>query len=234
MVVLGDFLEISIETPDILASIEFYTRLGFRQASVNDVWTHPYAVLTDGRVYLGLHQRALPSPALTFVQPNLRRQLTEFEALGIQFEFRELGEDQFNAAGFYAPYHQMVTLLEVRTFSPVTAPVSGILCGYFEEYRLPVPELHTSRRFWEQLGLISSELAGARARSVQLATGGLNLGLWGTNERVQPQLIFLHDRLEETARQLEQRGIAVQREESDELLLTAPEGTQLLIVRDDS
>ncbi|MGH8281208.1 MAG: hypothetical protein ACRERZ_03345 [Gammaproteobacteria bacterium] len=231
---LGDFLEISIETPDILASIEFYTRLGFKQASVNDVWAHPYAVLTDGRVYLGLHQYALSSPALCFVQPDLRRQLSEFEALGIQFEFRELGEDQFNAAGFYAPDHQMVTLLEARTFSPVTAQVSGTLCGYFEEYRLPVRELQTSRRFWEQLGLINTEPAGAQARSVQLATGGLNLGLWDRKERAQPQLIFLHTQPKETAQQLEQHGIVVQRAKSDELLLTTPEGTQLLIVRGDS
>ncbi|MGH8397604.1 MAG: VOC family protein [Gammaproteobacteria bacterium] len=231
---LGDFLEISIATPDILASIDFYTRLGFKQASANDVWTHPYAVLTDGRVCLGLHQDTLPSPALAFVQPDLRRQLPEFEALGVQFEFRKLGEDQFNAAGFYAPDHQMITLVEARTFSPVTAQVSDSLCGYFEEYRLPASELQTSRCFWEQLGLISTEPADTQKHVVRLATGGLNLGLWDTNERAQPQLVFLHARPEDTARQLEQRGIVVQHTKSNELLLTAPEGTQLLIVKDDS
>ncbi len=231
---LGDFLEISIETPDILASIEFYTRLGFKQASVNDIWSYPYAVLTDGRVYLGLHQYALSSPALTFVQPDLRRQLPEFEALGIQFEFRKLGEDQFNEAGFYAPEHQMVALLEARTFSPVIARTGETLCGYFEEYRLPVRELQTSRRYWEQLGFISTDPADTPLRAVRLATGGLNLGLWNADGQSWPLLVFLRARLEETAQQLEQHGIAVRHAENAGLLLTAPEGTHLLIIPDGS
>jgi len=43
---LGRFHEISIETPDIRASVEFYERLGFTQANTTDTWTHPYGVLT--------------------------------------------------------------------------------------------------------------------------------------------------------------------------------------------
>ncbi|MGA9853118.1 MAG: hypothetical protein WBR15_09325 [Gammaproteobacteria bacterium] len=228
---LGEFLEIGITTTDILASLDFYTRLGFRQALVNDVWDHPYSVFTDGHLYLGLHQRVFSSPSLNFVQPHLSRQLPQFEALGIQFEFCNLGEDRFNEASFYAPDHQVVTLLEARTFSPVSARGSASLCGYFEEYRLVVRNIQNSRRFWEQLGLIGIDPAQAETHSVRLATGGLNLGLWDTSGKVSPQLVFLHAQPEETAQQLEQRGIAVHRSESHGLLLTAPESTQLLIVQ---
>ena len=58
---LGQFHEISVETTDIRASVEFYERLGFSQATTTDTWSHPYGVLTDGRVFLGLHQRRFAS-----------------------------------------------------------------------------------------------------------------------------------------------------------------------------
>ena len=45
---LGRFLEFSVETPDIPASLEFYGKIGFSQAKVGDAWDHPYAVVTDG------------------------------------------------------------------------------------------------------------------------------------------------------------------------------------------
>ena len=59
---LGRFHEISIATADIRASVEFYESLGFTQAPTTDTWAHPYGVLTDGRLFIGLHQRAGPLP----------------------------------------------------------------------------------------------------------------------------------------------------------------------------
>jgi len=228
---LGNFLEISIQTADILASLDFYMRLGFERAPVNDVWTHPYAVLTDGHVYLGLHQYAFPSPSLTFVQPDLRRQVAEFEALGIHFEFRKLGDDSFNEAGFYDPDRQMITLLEARTCSPMNARVTGAVCGYFDEYRLPVRNLPASCRFWEQLGLIRVDAGNALSAAARFSTGGLNLCLMESALPGQPQLIFVHPQPERLVEQLEQRGVSIQRAaaEGAGLLLKSSEGTQLMI-----
>jgi hypothetical protein len=62
---LGKFLEVSVYAPDIPASLEFYESLGFVQASTGETWSHPYAVITDGRLCIGLHQgqlRRRPSP----------------------------------------------------------------------------------------------------------------------------------------------------------------------------
>ncbi|MDE2090879.1 MAG: hypothetical protein KGJ08_03125 [Gammaproteobacteria bacterium] len=234
---LGNFLEISIQTPDILASLDFYTRLGFERAPVNDVWSHPYAVLTDGHVYLGLHQYVFPSPSLTFVQPDLRRQLPDFEALGIQFEFCKLGDDQFNEAGFYDPDRQMVTLLEARSCSPLNSRITGCLCGYFDEYRVNVRDSQASCRFWEKLGLINTGLDATPTQTVRLATGGLNLGLQESTAPSQPQITFTHAQPEDLAERLLQRNIMVAPAVSPRAVgisLAAPEGTQLLIVGNDS
>ena len=100
---LGVFHEISIRTDDILASVEFYESLGFRQCVAGDTWPHPYGVLTDGRIFLGLHQYRFPSPAITFVRQDIARHVPEFTALGIELAFAKTGDDSFNEIGFLDP-----------------------------------------------------------------------------------------------------------------------------------
>ena len=88
---LGRFLEFSIATPDIRASLDFYGKLGFTQAQVGEAWTHPYAVVTDGRICLGLHQEFIPAPAVTFVKPDLLRHLVRSNGLGCNSNFAVSG-----------------------------------------------------------------------------------------------------------------------------------------------
>ena len=64
---IGTFLELSVPTDDIQASLEFYQRLGFTELTVNDIRTHYYAVVTDGRIAIGLHAGGFDEPALSFV-----------------------------------------------------------------------------------------------------------------------------------------------------------------------
>ena len=73
---IGRFLEISVQAPQVLESLAFYERLGFTQVTTGEAWSYPYAVVTDGRLAIGLHQHELPqSPLLAFVLPDLARQL---------------------------------------------------------------------------------------------------------------------------------------------------------------
>jgi hypothetical protein len=99
--VLGRFLEWSIPTPDIRASMDFYARLGFSETEVGEAWSHPYAVMTDGRLCLGLHQQADFPSSLTFVKPDLLAHLGQLDALGLEFEIRRLGNDVFNEVGWH-------------------------------------------------------------------------------------------------------------------------------------
>src|SRR5687767_5902516 len=115
---LGRFHEISIATNDIRASVEFYERLGFEHAATNDTWTHPYGVLTDGRLFVGLHEYSFPSPSITFVKPGIAQHAQQIAALGIELAFAKTAEDVFNEIGFTDPAGQMVTVLEARTYSP--------------------------------------------------------------------------------------------------------------------
>ena len=233
---LGRFLEVSIHAPDILESLGFYERLGFTQASVGETWKHPYAVVTDGRLFIGLHQYEFPSPSLTYVQPDLMRHLERLEALGIEFAFRRVGDTVFNEAGFTDPNGQMITLLEARTYSPPErrAHESSKL-GWFEEYALPVRDLRASEDFWERLGFVPAEEGEEPFPHIGLTSDSLNVALMRSREIDKPVLVFADEDMPDRIARLAESGTVFSRDLPKMLdpgryaLLEAPEGTLLLL-----
>ncbi len=235
---LGRFLEVSIRTPDIQASLAFYESLGFQQAPVGEIWQHPYAVVTDGRLCLGLHQYAFHSPSLTFVQPELAWSLRPLRRLGIEFAFERLGDEVFNEAGFLDPLGQMVTLLEARTFSPpALESCRGSICGYFSEFAQPAREFEPARQFWEALGFIALDEEALPFPRQTLTSDHLNLGLYRSRAVRQPMLSFEDEAMPERLAQLRADGHTLTDEmpesldERENAVLVAPEGTRLLLMR---
>jgi len=112
----------------------------------------------DGRrIHLGLHQAEIPAPSMTFVKPDLLKQLDTLESLGAEFEFRRLGNDVFNEVGWTDPSGQLIRLIEARTFSPSKRRVTETShCGYFLEIALPAPDRERSKAYWEQFGFVAS------------------------------------------------------------------------------
>jgi catechol 2,3-dioxygenase-like lactoylglutathione lyase family enzyme len=219
---LGRFLEISVYTPDIQASLEFYESLGFVQASVGEAWPHPYAVVTDGRLFLGLHGAPMRSPAITFVLPELAR-----------------GIDVFNRATFTDPTGMCVNVLEARTFSP-PADVRPTTCGYFVEFGVPVRDTAVGRAFWESLGFVAMEEETQPFARVPLTSDRLNLGLYRTRAFREPLLAFEDPDMRERLTRLRERGFELLDEmpdsmdESTNAVLRAPEGTRLLLMQSES
>ena len=234
---LGGFLEIGLHTPAIQESLEFYESLGFVQAPVGEAWPHPYAVVTDGRLFLGLHGAPTPSPALTFVLPQLARGIGQLAELGIQFEQQQLGDDVFNQAVFRDPSGLWIKLLEARTFSPPQLEAPATTCGYFSELGIPVREPDAARDFWEPLGFVALDEELQPFARTPLTSDRLNLALYRTRAFRAPLLTFEdHDMRERIAR-LRERGLKVTDEMPDSLddtknaVLIAPEGTRLLLMQ---
>lgn len=239
---LGIFHEISIRTEDIRASVEFYESLGFRQCVTGDTWPHPYGVLTDGRIFLGLHQYRFPSPSITCVRSDIARHIPQFEALGIELAFAKTGDDCFNEIGFRDPAGQMVTILEARTYSPPAADAplgSDSRCGWFAEFSIPTVDFAASAAFWERLGYVAHTETDSPYLSQALIHDKLTLALHRPRTCEQPMLVFRDpDML---------RRIAALRAEEfvfdpelprglnalSNALLRSPEGTPLLLVQED-
>ena len=238
---LGRFHEISLETADIRESVEFYERLGFTQAETNDTWTHPYGVLTDGRLHIGLHQRRFASPALTFVHAGIARYAAELEARGITLHLRNTGDDVFNEVGFRDPTGHSVLVLEARTYSPsARGPEELSLCGYFTEYSVPAADFEAARDFWEPLGFVATEEPDAPYAHLPLTSDHLDLAFHRPRTLDRPMLVFRDPGMRERLVRVRELGV----KESGELprglpsaanaLIEAPEGTALLLLEGES
>ena len=219
---LGRFLELSVWSRDIAASVAFWESLGLAHGRVGDTWGHHYAVLSDGRLVLGLHAYEFASPSVTWVRPELADMLPAMRALGIEFDFAKTGEQEFNEAGFRDPDGQVVTLLEARTWSrDIEDSWPDTLLGHFREYRYPSGDPQATVAFWERLGLVADE---TRSGPVAVA-GGLTIA--PRQAAGGPELVFEHPDLATARDTLAARGLPVETGAEGVLLLRAPDGLLL-------
>ena len=100
---VGQFLELSIAAQPLAASFEFYRALGFTSLPVSDSLPHPYLVLFDGTVAIGLHEREQDGTSLTFVRPRLRDYVRALRRLDIDLTYAHLADNEFNHVGFADP-----------------------------------------------------------------------------------------------------------------------------------
>jgi catechol 2,3-dioxygenase-like lactoylglutathione lyase family enzyme len=234
----GRFLEIGIATADIRASVEFYERLGFTQAQTGDTWSHPYGVLTDGRVYIGLHQSRLDSPALTFVCPGVAGHLAALEHLGVELDTIHVGGEVFNELAFRDPAGQPVRMLEARTYSPADRPAGETSrCGEFVGVSLPAADCGQVGRFWQALGWVAAEEAAEPYPHLPLRCADLDIALHGPRFFPEPLLVFRDAGMGERIAALRASAVAPVHSPPRGLdakanaVLTAPEGTTLLLIR---
>ena len=237
----GTFHELSIAVDDVRAAVEFYERLGFTQATTADTFAHPYGVLSDGRLCIGLHQRPGPSPVLTFVRPGIAASLGAFAAAGIELTRCQTGEEVFNEIAFEDPFGHAVAVLEARTYSPLArAATETSLCGDFAEVSLPAPDFAVAQQFWEPLGFVAAEQAEQPYPRLSLTSDHVDLAFHPRAVSAQPMLVFRGADMRSRLERLQELGIvlatppaAVQASGAG-ALVTAPGGTPLLLLEGDA
>jgi catechol 2,3-dioxygenase-like lactoylglutathione lyase family enzyme len=233
---LGRFLEVSLAATDVAESLAFYESLGFVQASVGEAWPHPYAVVTDGRLSLGLHGADFASPLPTWVAPSLRTRLAALAGLGVTIDDTRLDDVSLHQALLRDPSGQPLRLLEARTFSPpALSPAHSSALGYFEEYALATLDLVAASAFWESLGFVAFEPVREPFARAVATSRDLNIGLYAIDLQA-PVLVFTDAAMPERIARLRDQGHRFAQRMPRELLasgaalLEAPEGTQLLLL----
>lgn len=235
---LGRFLELSIAATDVAEALEFYESLGFAQAHVGEAWKHPYAVVTDGRVYLGLHGIELEAPLLTFVTPDLRTRLEELADLGVEVDHARLDDVSLNEAQFRDPAGLHVRLVEARTFSPpALEPSFESALGYFEQYVVGATDLVSIGQFWERLGFVAfqDEPAAQAAGRLVASHRDINLAFYDL-DLATPMLCFSAPDMAQRIAGLRERGFGfagrVPRDfhARGAAALLGPDGQQILLL----
>lgn len=233
----GRFLELGCATRDISASVQFYEQLGFKQLITGDAYSHCYGVLSDGRLQLGLHECAMPTPALTFVLPELARAQPHLANAHAAIEQAQLGEERLNQLRLRDPAGHAVLLLEARTFSPAPPTATQTLCGHFLHLSLPQSDFEVARSFWESAGFIAwSEQAQPYAH-VPLTSDALDLAFHRHHTFAGSLLVFECADLPQQLQRLRELNISISTQLPRGLdrrraaLLETPEGNSLLMVQ---
>lgn len=232
---LGRFLEISLHSHDILASLDFYRGLGFRELLTSDAHPHPYAVTSDGRACIGLHERASDVPVISFVVPELAAAVADGAPAGLEPIYTRLGDDDFHEAAFVDGDGHVLTFVEARTFSP---PAFGSddtsLLGYFEGILLPCGDPVAAAERWEGLGFVALNDPETSADSALLTSDALNVHLHRRARMREPALLFSGPDFEARIALLKQRGVAFEQEIPDfhGARLRTPEGLVICLLKE--
>jgi catechol 2,3-dioxygenase-like lactoylglutathione lyase family enzyme len=238
--VFGRFLEVSLNTDDIAASVQFYERLGFTQLTTGDTWTHPYGVLSDGRLCIGLHQRRGSSPLLSFVRPELAGHLPALRAAGFEPHYTRFGDSDFHELQLHDPTGQGIALLEARTFSPARHAQASSLCGWFSSYSMPAIDTEAAQAFWEHAGFVALELPDEPLMQLALTSDTLTLTLHRPRVLESPLLVFTDPQMSGRIARLADMDIQGSGDlprgldRQSNALLESPEGTQLLLLQAES
>jgi hypothetical protein len=198
-------------------------------------------VLTDGRIYLGLHQMPFDSPALSFVHPGVARYAAQLAAHGVELSYQRTAEHEFHNVGLKDPAGQMLVLLEARTYSPlVRGPQRTPLCGYFEEFSIPSTDFAQSQAFWEPLGFVATAATEHPYPRLPLTSDHLDLAFHVPRMLQQPMLVFREHGMGERLAHLRALDGGAWLPPPNALdaqvngLLRSPEGTALLFLEEDS
>ena len=233
---LGHFLEFSVRTPDILDSLGYYKMLGFAELEIGEVWSHKYAVISDGVLSIGLHDLDFSAPTISFVQQDLAKRVRSMTDHGFNFSFMQLDEGAFNELGLTDRDGHNVTMLEARTFNAGDEDDNDSFCGTWFELTLPVRDAVHSARFWASVAPKLLRMREEPTTHMRFDAGGVALGLSESIALNSPSLCFRCPDKEKLLAMIEKHGLPHEKFPGFEgafVALKAPEGTMLYAFDED-
>src|SRR5215216_6218310 len=153
---LADITAITIATPDLETSLQFYQQLGFHEL-MRDTLPFPWIQITDGALLIMLRKDKDPYIALTYYPKSVDAIIPELEALGISFISRPGKNDMIKRYIMQSPDGMNISLVEIPLGfqQPAGPTMLGMqqqdyfnpekyvnkICGMFGELAHPVKDL---------------------------------------------------------------------------------------------
>jgi len=245
---LGNVSALTIATPDLETSLQYYQKLGFRELMRMD-FPFPWIQITDDALLIMLRKSDDPYLALTYYSAEVEKIAGELENKGIQFiskpkdadmikRFLFQSPDGLNISlvgipdGFSKPAGKtMLTMEQSDYFKPET--YTNKIAGMFGELAHPVADLNVSISFWEKIGFKPiSKFASPYPWSI-ISDGLSIVGLHQSNHFSYPAITFFASDMKEKIENLKQQGLENFKEMGghSNIVLTTPEQQHIFLFK---
>ena len=235
------FLEYSVPCDNVLETLGFFQELGFTALPTNDIWNYPYAVITDGRCFLGLHEKnyfeqLTNQPRMSFVHEEIKLVTDFLRDNSFSILKSSISEDEFQHTICKGLNQADINIVAARSFSPPPKENrKDSLLGYFRGIVMPTANLEKSFKFWEQMGMLVMETANENAISV--SANHLNMLLVDDDNHKIPGLLFEHPKPEELLEPFANLGINPEVSDqclvlNSEYLIKTPNGVNVWVKRE--
>jgi predicted lactoylglutathione lyase len=244
---LGEISALTIASPDLETSLNFYKKLGFREVMRMD-FPFPWIQITDDALLIMLREAHEQYLALTYYVKEIDKVVAEVESKGIQFSSRPRNSDFVKRYVFESPDGLNISLVHISDgFSKPSGKTmltmdqsdyfkpqayTNKIVGMFGELANPVKNLHVSISFWESIGFtVLSKFASPYPWAI-LSDGLSIIGLHQTSQYDYPAITFFASDMKEKIERLKQQGLDHYEEKgSGNIVVTTPEQQHIFLFK---
>jgi len=241
---LGDVSAITIATPDLDKSFDFYHKLGFNELFRTD-FPFPLIQISDGALLMMLRKDDIPYIALTYYVREIDTLAAGLEAEGIKFSSKPNPNDMIKKYLMKSPDGMNVSLVSFvdgfehpKGASLLTTPPQDYSnpekyvnkqCGLFGELAHPVADIDKSMEFWSKLGFKQlSRMTSPYPWSI-ISDGLSIIGLHQTSNFTNPTITFFASDMKDKIDKLKNEGLTGVTEKmgTANVTLATPEGQSI-------
>ncbi|MEJ2637816.1 MAG: hypothetical protein P8184_21340 [Calditrichia bacterium] len=214
---LGNKAQISVSVSNLKISLPYYRKLGFRKIEARDTGKNPWALISDGTIFIMLSQNKFPSPALTYFAADMEGRVDRMKQLGITFSDIATKKGKFVSAVLRDPNGLGITLIRFDANDlPNSQDTSYTKLGKFGEFSIPTNNLENSLLFWKTVGFSIEHRSQQPYPWAVLTDGQMTLGIHETDEYDAPVITYYSQDSARRIAQLKSDGIVFQKEFADE------------------
>jgi catechol 2,3-dioxygenase-like lactoylglutathione lyase family enzyme len=237
--ILGEVTAITITTPDLEKSLEFYKKLGFTEVMRMD-FPFPWIQVSDGALLMMLRKGDTPYIALTYYVKEIDNSVKLVQDAGIEFAEIPKASDMLKRYLFRTPDGANITLIHIpEGFMQPAGPTMltmqpqdyanpekyvNKVCGMFGEFAMPVKDLDRSISFWEKLGFKALSKMTSHYPWAILSDGLAIIGLHQTGNFTDPTITYFASDMKAKIEKLKQDGLDNYKETgAANIVVTTPE-----------
>ncbi|MEO8405821.1 MAG: VOC family protein [Chitinophagaceae bacterium] len=243
--ILGDIVALTIATPDLDASADYYKKLGFKEL-MRDNFPFPWVQVTDEALLIMFRKADDPYLALTYYTKDAVKVAGELEKKGVSFVFTPDKNDMIKRYVFQSPDNLNISIVGVPdgfrkpsghtmlTMNPADYSnpemYTNKTAGMFGELAHPVTDLEASIIFWEKIGFtVLSKFTSPYPWAI-LSDGLGIVGLHQSNHFDYPAITYFAADMKTKIEKLKEEGLEGFKDKGpSNIVLTTPEQQHIFL-----